>query len=299
MDYINRNDNQRRAPRPCFEGRMRECQGTRQRPPPAGSKISPYSDDSWDTPNQGLLPTRASAPQQPALQNPRAISMRAKQLRQAGRSAEADAVLIRGLALYPQNVFLWNQRIGLHRGRNAVASRLFSEMQQAGVDGDVVTYNTLIDAFGKAKQPEGAWATFEAMQSAGIDGNAVTCCTLIDVFGARPNSQRAHGPPSRPCKAPASTATWSPTTPSSMSSKLWRNDQLAHRVRANRQGSLRHAYSIHVACRCSCAPPGVLPIFSLVKVLPQPTTDSFLRGWPLDDMAFWQRDDTRGRMEVT
>lgn len=64
-------------------------------------------------------------------------------------------------------------------------------MREASVAGNVTTYNTLIDAFGKAAEPERAWQVFQAMQQARIAGNAFTYSTLIDAFGKAGEAERA------------------------------------------------------------------------------------------------------------
>ena len=52
-------------------------------------------------------------------------------------------------------------------------------MQQQGVVSNAITYNALISACEKGKQPEGALQVFEAMKLQSVVPNAITYSALI------------------------------------------------------------------------------------------------------------------------
>ena len=52
-------------------------------------------------------------------------------------------------------------------------------MQRHGVVPNVITYNALISACEKGKQPERALGVLEAMQQQGLEPNAITYNALI------------------------------------------------------------------------------------------------------------------------
>jgi len=50
---------------------------------------------------------------------------------------------------------------------------------EEGVKPDLITYNALISAFGKAKQPEQALETLQTMKRQGVVPDVITCNALI------------------------------------------------------------------------------------------------------------------------
>ena len=62
------------------------------------------------------------------------------------------------------------------------AWEVFQAMQQQGLAQDVITYSALISACEKGKQPERAWEVFQAMQQQGLAQNVITYSALISAF---------------------------------------------------------------------------------------------------------------------
>ena len=80
------------------------------------------------------------------------------------------------------NLFYFNALIhecGKEWGKAGLA---FRQMQTAGVTPDVITYNSLISAYGRGEQLQKAEQAFEQMQAAGIEPNENTYKHLVKAY---------------------------------------------------------------------------------------------------------------------
>jgi pentatricopeptide repeat domain-containing protein 1 len=71
------------------------------------------------------------------------------------------------------------------------ALEVFEAMQRQGVVPGVITYSALISACGKGKQPAWALEVFEAMQRQGVVPNVITCGALISACEKGKQPERA------------------------------------------------------------------------------------------------------------
>ena len=177
---------------PSFASRGSE-RSSRHMPRPELSGGSPSRQvDSFASSSQGDLPRgpRGTQVGPSCATDARSISQRATALRTGGRWPEADEVLARGLKQHPHEIVLWNQRLDLYK-RDPRLTKLWDDMQSAGVRPDVFTYSILIGALGKAGDTEGAREAFQDMKRTGVRPNVVTYNTLIDALGKAGDTESA------------------------------------------------------------------------------------------------------------
>ncbi|RUS33527.1 hypothetical protein BC938DRAFT_471226 [Jimgerdemannia flammicorona] len=88
---------------------------------------------------------------------------------------------MRMLDIMPSTTRDFNMLISMAIKRNnfSAAFQIFQQMQEAGVQPDVVSHSLVIDALVKDQQPERAFELFDAMKKSGVEADVVTYTSLI------------------------------------------------------------------------------------------------------------------------
>ena len=98
-----------------------------------------------------------------------------------------------------RDVVSWNTMIDAYakQGDIAGAERALARMEQKGVAADVVSYSTVIDAYAKEGDIAGAERALARMEQKGVAANVVSYSTAIDAYAkrgtSRPRSARWRG----------------------------------------------------------------------------------------------------------
>ena len=82
------------------------------------------------------------------------------------------------------------------KGLASEASRLFDAMDKQGVQRNVITFNTVIDAAVRARKIEEAWRLYDEMrQSPTLKPDKCTCSTLVKALQQKPTPDQIESVP--------------------------------------------------------------------------------------------------------
>lgn len=114
--------------------------------------------------------------------DPRRVTRKATDLRNAGDLQEARDLLRKALEKWPGNIYFWNVLLSCRVNDPARAEMVLGEMEQRGVHPDRATFGTLLNAYANDTDPDGGEDVMRRMREAGIEPGVTTFTTLMKAY---------------------------------------------------------------------------------------------------------------------